>query len=77
VEITFGFLLKQPVPMNIFATILICAPSVPIQACDESAALSVIVGPSAYSQPDQCQIDLLAYVANSGLVHKDDVAKVY
>jgi hypothetical protein len=63
--------------MNIFVAKLICASSVPIQACDESTALSVIFGPSIYSQPDQCQIESMAYNANSGLVYKGDVVNVY
>jgi hypothetical protein len=64
-------------PVNIFAAILICASAVPIQACDNANASSVIFGPNVYSQVDQCQLEAMAYIANSGLVQKGDIVKVY
>ncbi|OCC05479.1 hypothetical protein BA190_08685 [Labrys sp. WJW] len=63
--------------MNILAAILICASSIPIQDCDRSNALSVTFGPNHYNKIDLCQIEAMAYIANTGLVQKGDVVKVY
>ncbi|CAM5772088.1 hypothetical protein LMIY3S_03726 [Labrys miyagiensis] len=63
--------------MDIFAAILICTSAVPIQDCDRENALSITFGPNSYSQVDLCQIEAMAYIANTGLVQKGDVVKVY
>ena len=63
--------------MSILAAIVICANTVPIQACNEDVADTVLFGPSVYQQQFQCQFEAQAYAAEQGLVQPGQIVKIY